>query len=68
MSIHNLVNLWALYYAPYPERRARMRRYLRTQSADLAPRGRGHKAHRRAEALLCQQFHQLMGISQEETR
>ena len=58
----NLVNLWALYYAPYPERRARMRRHLRQQYVDTAPRGQGHKAHRRAEALLCQAFQRLMGL------
>ena len=60
MNPYNLVNLWALYYAPYPERRARMRRHLRQQYVDTAPRGQGHKAHRRAEALLCQAFQRLM--------
>ena len=39
----------------------RMRRHLRQQYVDTAPRGRGHKAHRRVDELLCQQFHQLMG-------
>ena len=59
-NLTNLVNLWALYYAPYPERRVRMRRHIRQQYVDTAPRGRGHKAHRRVDALLCQAFQRLM--------
>ena len=59
-NMPNLVNLWALYYAPYPERRARMRRHLRQQTTDTAPRGRGHKAHRRVDALLRQPLERLM--------
>lgn len=46
-----LIATWNRCFAPYLERRARCRRFMRRQYTESARRGKGNRAWKRAEAL-----------------
>lgn len=53
---HPLEAAWDRLFAPYLERRARFRHWLRQRYMDSARRGKGNKAWKRADTLLRSAF------------